>query len=192
MCMSIWPNWFSSPAKLPPEEETCGAIQGSPGNPACSPQVADLRLTPQHPVPKPTRSCDSAVGKARFTLTGIDPHGTATLRWHVKWTSLSSDIPAFPGITLNEGIPGRNGPVMLSLSNIWFAAVAFPVGYGSDDGNPFSSRVYKRLFLPSTGQISGSFEIPPDYVSELLKGKWYVAIHTEHNRDGELRGQLIF
>lgn len=183
--------WGDTHKQQTEEEEEC-VLHQAPANPVCAPQVADVRLTNRHPVPKPTHVCDSAIAKAKFTLTSLDPHGTATLRWHVKWNSLSSDIPAFPGITLNEGIPGRNGPVMLSLSNLWFAGVTVPVGYGPDDGNPFSSRVYKRLFLPNSGQIAGSFELPPDYVCELLKGKWYIVIHTEYNRDGEVRGQIIF
>ena len=41
------------------------------------------------------------------------------------------------------------------------------------------------------GNISGSFDLTPEQVESLKKGKWYVQIHSEKAPDGNLWGWLL-
>jgi hypothetical protein len=41
------------------------------------------------------------------------------------------------------------------------------------------------------GSLSGSFDLTPDQIESLKKGKWYVQIHSEKAPDGNLWGWLL-
>lgn len=41
------------------------------------------------------------------------------------------------------------------------------------------------------GTLSGSFDLTPDQIESLKKGKWYVQIHSEKAPDGNLWGWLL-
>jgi hypothetical protein len=43
---------------------------------------------------------------------------------------------------------------------------------------------------PSTSPLEGSATLTDDQATELLSGKWYVNIHTDAYKAGEIRGQL--
>ena len=42
-----------------------------------------------------------------------------------------------------------------------------------------------------SGTLSGSFDLTPDQVESLKKGKWYVQIHSEKAPEGNLWGWLM-
>jgi hypothetical protein len=42
-----------------------------------------------------------------------------------------------------------------------------------------------------SGTLSGSFDLTPDQIESLKKGKWYVQIHSEKAPDGNLWGWLL-
>jgi hypothetical protein len=42
-----------------------------------------------------------------------------------------------------------------------------------------------------SGNLSGSFDLTPEQVDSLKKGKWYVQIHSEKAPDGNLWGWLL-
>ncbi len=42
-----------------------------------------------------------------------------------------------------------------------------------------------------SGTFSGSFDLTPDQIEALKKGKWYVQIHSEKAPDGNLWGWLL-
>lgn len=42
-----------------------------------------------------------------------------------------------------------------------------------------------------SGTLSGSFDLTPDQIEALKKGKWYVQIHSEKAPDGNLWGWLL-
>lgn len=42
-----------------------------------------------------------------------------------------------------------------------------------------------------SGAVSGSFDLVPDQIESLQKGKWYVQIHSEKAPDGNLWGWLL-
>ena len=50
-----------------------------------------------------------------------------------------------------------------------------------------------KLNVPkaTSGAVSGSFELTPEQVESLQKGKWYVQIHSEKAPDGNLWGWLL-
>jgi hypothetical protein len=43
----------------------------------------------------------------------------------------------------------------------------------------------------TSGAVSGSFDLTPEQVESLQKGKWYVQIHSEKAPDGNLWGWLL-
>jgi len=43
---------------------------------------------------------------------------------------------------------------------------------------------------PNTSPLKGSADLTDAQAADLLAGKWYVNIHTEAHKGGELRGQL--
>jgi CHRD domain len=43
---------------------------------------------------------------------------------------------------------------------------------------------------PATGPMHGSVTLTDAQASDLLAGHWYVNVHTDANKGGELRGQL--
>ncbi len=43
---------------------------------------------------------------------------------------------------------------------------------------------------PATSPLHGSATLTDAQASDLLAGRWYVNVHTEANKGGELRGQL--
>jgi hypothetical protein len=44
---------------------------------------------------------------------------------------------------------------------------------------------------PATSPLHGSATLTDAQASDLMAGSWYVNIHTEANKGGELRGQLV-
>jgi hypothetical protein len=42
-----------------------------------------------------------------------------------------------------------------------------------------------------SGTLSGSFDLTPDQIESLKKGKWYVQIHSEKAPEGNLWGWLM-
>jgi hypothetical protein len=44
--------------------------------------------------------------------------------------------------------------------------------------------------VPNTSPFEGSATLTDAQASELLAGKWYVNVHTEANKAGEIRGQV--
>jgi hypothetical protein len=43
---------------------------------------------------------------------------------------------------------------------------------------------------PATSPLEGSATLTDAQAAELLAGKWYVNLHTEANKGGEIRGQV--
>jgi hypothetical protein len=43
----------------------------------------------------------------------------------------------------------------------------------------------------TSGAVSGSFDLTPEQLESLKKGKWYVQIHSEKAPDGNLWGWLF-
>jgi|SRR6516165_12218554 hypothetical protein len=44
--------------------------------------------------------------------------------------------------------------------------------------------------VPNTSPFEGSATLTDAQASDLLAGKWYVNVHTEANKGGEIRGQV--
>lgn len=60
---------------------------------------------------------------------------------------------------------------------------------------PADPGVNAQIVVPFTGNlgspIKGSATLNDAQIQQLEAGKWYVNIHTEANKGGEIRGQLI-
>jgi hypothetical protein len=44
--------------------------------------------------------------------------------------------------------------------------------------------------VPNASPFEGSATLTDDQAAELLAGRWYVNVHTEANKGGEIRGQV--
>jgi CHRD domain-containing protein len=44
---------------------------------------------------------------------------------------------------------------------------------------------------PATSPLKGSATLTDAQAADLMGGRWYVNVHTEANKGGELRGQLV-
>jgi hypothetical protein len=44
---------------------------------------------------------------------------------------------------------------------------------------------------PNTSPLQGSADLTDAQAADLLAGKWYVNIHTEAHKGGEIRGQVV-
>ena len=89
-----------------------------------------------------------------------------TIDWVINYEFLTGPIVA-PGAHFHgPAIPGDTAGVQLFLS----------------DGDPPE---------PATGQLTGSASITEQQKADIIKGLWYVNIHTAMNGPGEIRGQVV-
>ncbi len=68
---------------------------------------------------------------------------------------------AVTGVTIREGAPGENGPVVLSLS----------------DGD----------FIVTGDHLT----LTPEQLETFVSGNWYLTLTTVFNPEGEMRGQIV-
>jgi hypothetical protein len=68
---------------------------------------------------------------------------------------------AVTGVTINEGAPGENGPVVMTLS----------------EGN----------FIVTSGHLT----LTPEQLQQFTSGNWYLSLTTVFNPEGEIRGQIV-
>ena len=88
------------------------------------------------------------------------------LSWVIDYQGLSGPIVA-PGAHFHgPAEPGATANVQIFLT----------------DGDPPE---------PATGQLVGSAAVTDQQENDILDGLWYVNIHTDLNRPGEIRGQVV-
>lgn len=60
---------------------------------------------------------------------------------------------------------------------------------------PAAAGVNAAVVVPITGNLAepvhGTAPLTDAQIKDLLAGKWYVNVHTEMNKGGEIRGQLM-
>ena len=57
-------------------------------------------------------------------------------------------------------------------------------------GDPGKNGGVAVPITPATSPLDGSATLTDAQAAELLAGKWYVNVHTEANKGGEIRGQV--
>ena len=66
---------------------------------------------------------------------------------------------------------------------------------GAHFHGPAMAGVNADVVVPINGDLSspikGEATLTPEQTAELLKGKWYVNLHTANHPDGEIRGQVV-
>ena len=58
-------------------------------------------------------------------------------------------------------------------------------------GNPVFDLTVSKTGTGTTGTISGSFDLTPEQVDALRKGRFYIQIHSEGAPNGHLFGWLL-
>jgi hypothetical protein len=111
--------------------------------------------------------------------------------------SFKADLSPGPGIT-NAG----KGSATASLDTAT-KTLTWTVGYSGLSGPATAAHIHgpadpganAGIVVPFTGNlaspIKGSATLTDAQISQLEAGKWYVNIHTEANKGGEIRGQLV-
>ena len=57
-------------------------------------------------------------------------------------------------------------------------------------GEPGKNGGVALAITPNTSPLEGSATLTDAQATDLLAGKWYVNVHTEANKGGEIRGQV--
>lgn len=70
-------------------------------------------------------------------------------------------------------------------------ATAAHIHQGSAPGVRGGPALTLTVTKAMSGEISGSFDLTPEQIENLHKGKWYVQIHSEKAPDGNLWGWLL-
>jgi hypothetical protein len=95
-----------------------------------------------------------------------------------KGTATASLDTTTKTLTWNVDYSGLSGPATA-------AHIHGPADPGANAG----------IVVPFTGNVAspikGSAALTDAQISQLEAGKWYVNIHTEANKPGEIRGQLV-
>ena len=108
-----------------------------------------------------------------------------------------ADLRAGPGVT-----SAGKGSATASLDTAT-KTLTWTVDYSGLSGSTTAAHIHgpadpganAGIVVPFTGNlaspINGSATLTDAQIAQLEAGKWYVNIHTEANRGGEIRGQLV-
>jgi hypothetical protein len=114
--------------------------------------------------------------RARLAPVAIDAAMKATVTGSGSLTAVLTG----PKLTVNGKFDGLRGP----------ATVAH-IHQGSATGVRGPAILELNVSKAMGGAVSGSFDLVPDQIESLQKGKWYVQIHSEKAPDGNLWGWLL-
>jgi hypothetical protein len=78
-----------------------------------------------------------------------------------------------------------------SFQGMQSPATAAHIHQGSAPGVRGAPVLTLTVAKTTSGAISGSFDLTPEQIESLKKGKWYVQIHSEKAPDGNLWGWLL-
>ena len=108
-----------------------------------------------------------------------------------------ADLAAGPGITSS----GKGTATAMLDTNT--KTLTWTVDYSGLSGPATAAHIHgpadpganAGIVVPFTGNlaspIKGSATLTDAQIAQLEAGKWYVNIHTEANKPGEIRGQLV-
>jgi hypothetical protein len=121
-------------------------------------------------------SASADIQEFKATLSGtseVPPNSTAG-----KGTATVRLNTAKKKITWNVRYSGTSGPVQAGH-------IHGPADVGANAGVvvPFGGKL--------TSPIRGSADLTDEQIKDLEAGKYYVNLHTEQNKGGEIRGQLM-
>lgn len=114
--------------------------------------------------------------RARLAPVAIDAAMKATVTGSGSLTAVLTGSK----LTVNGKFDGLRGPA--TVANIH---------QGPATGVRGPAILELSVSKAPSGAVSGSFDLTPDQVESLDKGKWYVQIHSEKAPDGNLWGWLL-
>jgi hypothetical protein len=114
--------------------------------------------------------------KARLSPVPID----ATMRANVKGGGSLTAVLVGTKLTITGSFDGLTGPATVArVHNSLATGVR---------GSPFHDLTVSKA---ASGTVTGTFDLTPEQVDSLRKGKVYVQIHSEKAPDGNLWGWLL-
>jgi hypothetical protein len=114
--------------------------------------------------------------RTRLAPVAIDAAMKATVAGSGSLTA----VLAGSKLTVNGKFDGLRGPATMAR-----------IHQGSATGVRGSAILELTVSKATRGGISGSFDLTPEQVESLQKGRWYVQIHSEKAPDGNLWGWLL-
>jgi CHRD domain len=114
--------------------------------------------------------------RARLAPVAIDAAMKATITGSGSLTAVLTGSK----LTVNGKFDGLRGPA--TVANIH---------QGSATGVRGPVILELSVAKATNGAVSGSFDLTPEQVGSLDKGRWYVQIHSEKAPDGNLWGWLL-
>src|SRR5258708_30791361 len=82
----------------------------------------------------------------------------------------------------------RAGPFLRGFTNSPWTGPATAAHFHS--GEPGKNGGVAVPITPNTSPFEGSATLTDAQAAELMAGKWYVNVHTDTNKGGEIRGQV--
>src|SRR5437016_2331783 len=116
---------------------------------------------------------------------------------HAEQITFKADLAASPGVASSG-----KGMATASLDTTT-KTLTWTVDYSGLSGPATAAHIHgpadpganAGIVVPFTGNlaspIKGSATLTDAQIAQLEAGKWYVNIHTEANKPGEIRGQLV-
>jgi CHRD domain len=114
--------------------------------------------------------------RARLAPVAID----AAMKANVAGSGSLTAVLAGSKLTLNGKFDGLRGPATVAR-----------IHQGLATGVRGPAILELSVSKATSGSVSGSFDLAPDQVESLQKGKWYVQIHSEKAPEGNLWGWLL-
>lgn len=133
-------------------------------------------------------------GAALFALAACGTAPTSKMVAFKATLSGGNEIP--PVMTAATGVVTANfNPANNLLTwSLNYSGLSGPATAGHFHGPATAAQnagVALGFNNPITSPQSGQATLTPAQVADLMAGKWYVNIHTEANKPGEIRGQLL-
>jgi CHRD domain len=135
----------------------------------------------------------------RSTLTGIACTAAVTLPWPAmaEIVNLKASMNAASEVPPNQSkgsgtLTATYDTASKKLS--WKGSYSGLTGPATaahfHSGEPGKNGGVAIPITPATSPLEGSATLTDAQAAELLAGKWYVNLHTEANKGGEIRGQV--
>ena len=128
-----------------------------------------------------------------ITLAGTAVQGAETYR--VRLAPVAIDA-AMKSVIAGDGsftatLNGNKFALSGTFTGLKSPATAAHIHQGTAPGVRGAPLLNLMVTKAASGEISGTFDLTPEQIENLHKGKWYVQIHSEKAPAGNLWGWLL-
>ncbi len=139
------------------------------------------------------RSFSKALALAAFTVLVGNPAWAETAHLTAK-LSTAAEVPAKSGPgtgTVDAMLDTATGKLKYTITYAGLSGPATAAHFHGPAGPTESAGVAVKITGDLASPIKGEAMLTPEQADALMKGRWYVNVHTANNPSGEIRGQLM-